>query len=177
MAEIQRNAAIESFTIVRISILRFRLTMFRLHRVGIGDTDLFEIIAPDVFDEPIQPDRLADYLSQSCNLMLVALEELDDGRTLMVGQCAAVLHMHPDKPTELYIDEVGTASTHRRLGIGRQLTKEMLVWGRERGCQAGWLGTETDNLEARALYDQLFGQGEEIMLYEFELDDEAVSFR
>ncbi len=77
MAEIQRNAAIESFTIVRISILRFTLTMFRLHRVGIGDTDLFEIIAPDVFDEPIQPDRLADYLSQSCNLMLVALEELE----------------------------------------------------------------------------------------------------
>ncbi len=95
----------------------------------------------------------------------------------MVGQCAAVLHLHPDKPTELYIDEVGTASTHRRLGIGRQLTKEMLAWGRERGCQAGWLGTEPTMLQPEGFMISFSDQGEEIMLYEFELDDEAVTFR
>jgi len=35
----------------------------------------------------------------------------------------AVIHLHPDKPPELYVDELGTASSHLRLGIGRRLMR------------------------------------------------------
>jgi aminoglycoside 6'-N-acetyltransferase I len=74
-----------------------------------------------------------------------------EGETV-VGQCAAVVHHHPDKPTELYVDELGTASSHRRLGIGRQLLAAMFDWGRELGCTEAWLGTERDNTAANSLY-------------------------
>lgn len=116
-------------------------------RLGLADAAILQSIAPDVFDEPVDPERLAAYLRAPDNLMVVALD-----RQLVVGQCAAVVHRHPDKPTELYVDEVGTASTHRRQGIARMMLEEMFAWGRELGCEEAWLGTELDNDAANALY-------------------------
>ncbi|MEO6396759.1 MAG: GNAT family N-acetyltransferase [Devosia sp.] len=120
---------------------------FVTRRILAGDETVFETIAPDVFDEPIDPLRLHDYLRQPGHLMVLALE----GERI-VGQCAAVIHRHPDKATELYVDEVGTASTHRRQGIARAMLEEMFNWGREQGCVEAWLGTELDNVEANGLY-------------------------
>lgn len=91
----------------------------------------------------------------------------DDG--LVVGQCAAVMHRHPDKVTELYIDEVGTAGTHLRQGIATRMVEAMFDWGRELGCREAWLGTELDNLEANGLYRKLGGKAEHMHYYEFKL--------
>jgi aminoglycoside 6'-N-acetyltransferase I len=115
-------------------------------RILADDGTAFQNIAPDVFDESIDPQRLHDYLRQPGHLMVLAFEG-----GLVIGQCAAVIHRHPDKPTELYIDEVGTASTHRRQGVARAMLDEMFRWGRELGCEEAWLGTELDNVEANAL--------------------------
>jgi aminoglycoside 6'-N-acetyltransferase I len=120
---------------------------FTLKRLSAGDMPVFARIAPDVFDEPVTPARLAAYLQAPGHIMVVALE----GETI-VGQCAGVVHRHPDKATELYIDEVGTASTHRRQGIARAMLEEMFGWGRALGCDEAWLGTELDNDAANALY-------------------------
>ena len=135
-----------------------------LKRMRPGDEGDFDSIAPDVFDEPIQPERLEAYLLEPNHLMILAIE---DG--VAVGQCAAVLHRHPDKPIELYIDEVGTASTHRRLGIGKRLLDAMFAWGRELGCREAWLGTEHDNAAANGLYRKAGGRHDAIMSYEFDL--------
>lgn len=135
-----------------------------LKRMRPGDEGDFDSIAPDVFDEPIHPERLEAYLLEVNHLMILAIE---DG--VVVGQCAAVLHRHPDKPIELYIDEVGTASTHRRLGIGKRLLDAMFVWGRELGCREAWLGTEHDNAAANGLYRKAGGRHDAIMSYEFDL--------
>lgn len=121
-----------------------------LERLSPGDQAVFDRIAPDVFDEPIHPERMRDYLRTPGHLMLLALEG-----DLVVGQCAAVIHRHPDKSTELYVDEVGTASTHLRQGIATKMMLEMFAWGRELGCEEAWLGTELDNDAANALYRNL----------------------
>lgn len=118
-----------------------------VRRMSAGDETLFQSVAPGVFDEPIHPGRLNDYLRQPGHMMVLAF----DG-DLVVGQCAGVLHLHPDKPTELYVDEVGTADAYRRQGIARQMMDELFAWGRELGCEEAWLGTETDNEPAKALY-------------------------
>lgn len=118
-----------------------------VRRILAGDEAAFQLIAPDVFDEPIDRLRLHEYLRQPGHVMVLAF----DGETV-VGQCAAVIHRHPDKATELYVDEVGTASTHLRQGIARAMMDEMFRWGRELGCEEAWLGTELDNVAANGLY-------------------------
>lgn len=118
-----------------------------VRRMKAGDETAFQSIATDVFDEPIDAERLDAYLREPGHIMVLAFEG-----DLAVGQCAGVIHRHPDKPTELYVDEVGTASTHLRRGIARMMMDELFAWGRELGCTEAWLGTETDNEPAKALY-------------------------
>lgn len=118
-----------------------------VRRMKPGDETLFQKIAPDVFDEPIHAERLLAYLSEPGHIMVLAFEG-----DLVVGQCAGVIHRHPDKPAELYVDEVGTGSTHLRRGIARMMMDELFAWGRELGCVEAWLGTETDNEPAKSLY-------------------------
>jgi ribosomal protein S18 acetylase RimI-like enzyme len=133
---------------------------FSLRRVTPADIMLFDTIEQDVFDEPVDPTRLAAYMREPGHLMVVAL----DG-DLVVGQCAGVIHRHPDKANELYVDEVGTASTHRRQGIARAMLDELFEWGRELGCEEAWLGTETDNEPAKALYRRYAPTEDETIQY------------
>jgi len=136
-----------------------------LKRLAPGDEAVFANIAPDVFDEPIHPELMHAYLREPGHVMLLAL----DG-DFVIGQCAAVLHRHPDKPVELYIDEVGTATTHLRQGIATAMMHEMFAWGRELGCEEAWLGTELDNDPANALYRQFKpAEDEAIRYYLFKL--------
>jgi len=135
-----------------------------LRRVTSDDGALFERIADDVFDEPVDPKSLQQYLAEPGHMMIVAI---DDG--VVVGQCAAVIHRHPDKVTELYIDELGTAPSHQRRGIGRRMIDAMFDWGRELGCKESWLGTELDNVAANALYRAIQGKADTMAYFEFEL--------
>jgi ribosomal protein S18 acetylase RimI-like enzyme len=133
---------------------------FAIKRLAPGDEAVFNFIAPDVFDEPIHPGRMRAYLREPGHIMLLAMEG-----DLVVGQCAAVLHKHPDKPTELYVDEVGTASTHLRQGVATMMMEAMFAWGRELGCEEAWLGTELDNDAANALYRRFRPEEDEAIQY------------
>lgn len=120
---------------------------FVLRRIGPHDAALLEQVAKGVFDEPVRTDRLARYLHAPGHLMVLALA---DG--MVVGQCVGVIHHHPDKPSELYVDEVGTADAYLRRGIATAMLAELFAWGRELGCEQAWLGTEAGNQAALALY-------------------------
>jgi len=133
-------------------------------RLTPADAALLGHVADGVFDEPIHPERLVAYLAQPGHAMVVAIA---DG--VVVGQCAAVLHKHPDKPTELYIDEVGVAPAFQRQGIARRLLDEMLALGKAMGCEEAWVGTEPDNLAARRLYESRGATPEPFVMYVFKL--------
>jgi len=119
-------------------------------RVTVADAALFARVAPEVFDAAVDPARLPAYLAAPGHLMVVAMHE-----DKIVGQIAAVIHRHPDKATELYIDEVGVTPALQRRGIGHRLLREMLTWGKDLGCDEAWVGTETDNEAACGLYESL----------------------
>ncbi|MBZ9773118.1 GNAT family N-acetyltransferase [Mesorhizobium sp. CO1-1-8] len=141
-----------------------KMEIVRLHP---GDDALVMRVADDVFDEPVRPDRLASYLRESGHFMIVALA---DG--VVVGQCAAVIHRHPDKVSELYIDEVGVSPAFQRHGIARKMLDAMFAIGRENGCEEAWVGTEPDNGAARALYEsrkEPHGPAESFVMYVYEL--------
>jgi ribosomal protein S18 acetylase RimI-like enzyme len=131
-----------------------------IRRVDPGDEALFDRVAPDVFDQPIDAKRLAAYLTEPGHHMLVALR---DGE--VIGQCAAVVHRHPDKPTELYIDEVGVTPALQRQGIARRMLDAMLALGKTLGCEEAWVGTEPDNAPARRLYESYGVEAESFLMY------------
>ena len=133
-------------------------------RMTIADAALLSLIAPDVFDEPIDAARLSTYLASPGHLMVLGF----DG-DLVVGQCVGVVHHHPDKPSELYVDEVGTASTYLRQGIASDMLAALFAWARELGCDEAWLGTGLDNAAANGLYRRLGATEEVIRYYAFRL--------
>jgi ribosomal protein S18 acetylase RimI-like enzyme len=133
-------------------------------RMAPDDAAAFARIAEGVFDQPIDPVRLRDYLATPGHLLVLAF----DG-DLIVGQCAGVLHRHPDKVTELYIDEVGTGDNYLRRGVASLMLGELFAWGRELGCAEAWLGTELDNEAANGFYRRWGGAEDTIKYYEFKL--------
>ena len=87
----------------------------------------------------------------------------------VVAQVAAVIHRHPDKPTERYIDEVGVTPALQRQGIARRMVAEMFALRKALGCEEAWVGTESGNAAARALYEAHGATGEPFVMYEYEL--------
>jgi aminoglycoside 6'-N-acetyltransferase I len=116
--------------------------------IGRHNAALLENVAGDVFDDAIDPARTAAWLEAPGHHMMVAVA---DGGPV-VGMITAMVHRHVDKPTELYIDEVGVDDAWLRQGIGRRLFDAMLAFGKSIGCEESWVGTEDDNVAARALY-------------------------
>lgn len=96
-------------------------------------------VAVDVFDEPVNAKRLAAYLAEPGHLRLSRSQAT---RWWLNARRSST---DPDKPTELYIDEVGVAPTFQRQGIARQLLDEMFALGKALGCEEAWVGTELDN--------------------------------
>ncbi len=99
--------------------------------------------------------------------MIVALA---DG--IVVGQCAAVIHRHPDKVSELYIDEVGVSPPSSARASRDKMLDAMFAIGREHGCKEAWVGTEPDNVAACALYElrkEPHGEAEDFVMYVYEL--------
>lgn len=126
-----------------------------------GDEPILARIAEEVFDHPFDPETLGRYLESPGHLLVVAI---DNG--LVVGQVAAIVHRHPDgRPTELYVDEVAVTPARQRERIARRMLEAMLALGREQGCQEMWVGTEPDNVAARALYKSLAADGETFVMY------------
>ena len=136
--------------------------------LGPDDAPVLERVAEDVFDSPVDPRWSAEFLSDRRHHLVVALD--DD---VVVGMVSAVDYVHPDKAPQLFVNEVGVASSHHRRGIARRLLDVMLAHGRTLGCTEAWVGTEHDNVAARRLYESAgAGAGEPFVLYEFPLDGE-----
>jgi aminoglycoside 6'-N-acetyltransferase I len=135
-----------------------------IRRLGAKDSARLDGVADGVFDEPVDAQRLAAYLADPGHILFVAIVG-----SLVVGQCAAVIHRHPDKLTELYIDEVGVAPGFTRQGIARRLLDAMLAFGKASGCEEAWVGTEPDNQPARGLYESGGATAEPFVMYVYKL--------
>ncbi len=144
---------------------------YEIKRLGPRDAALLSRVADGVFDAEIHPGRLAEYLRDGGHAMVVALAGGE-----VVGQARGVIHLQPDRPHELYIDNMGVAPALWRRGIGGRLLDEMLDWARERGCRTAWLGTEEDNIEARALYESRGGESTPMLMFAFEEFDRSAGF-
>lgn len=131
-----------------------------------GDEGVLGSVAEEVFDDPVRMDLAAEFLHDPRHHIAVAL---DDG--VVVGMASAVHYVHPDKPAQLFINEVGVAPSHQRQGIASQLIAQLLARGRSLGCTEAWVAADEDNGPARSLYAQVGGQEEltRAVIYTFPL--------
>ncbi len=111
-----------------------------------GDRDALSRVAAGVFDHAIHEQRTDEFLEDSRHHLVVAL----DADTI-VGMASGVHYVHPDKPPELWINEVGVAPSHRGQGIAARLLETLLDVGRQHGCRKAWVLTDRENVPAMRL--------------------------
>lgn len=137
-----------------------------------GDGDVLRSVAPEVFDNPVDPTLAREFLNDPRHHIVVAV---DDG--LVVGFASGVDYINPDKPQELFINEVGVAPTHRGQGLAKTLVRTLLGVAAARGCQTAWVLTDRANPIAMSLYKSTggvegideSGPAAEIVGYSFDL--------
>jgi len=117
-----------------------------------GDENVLANVAEDVFDNPIDQNLTREFLADPRHHIAVAM---DDG--LVVGFASGVHYVHPDKPAELWINEVGVAPSHHGQGLGKAVMGALLEVGRDHGCREAWVLTNVGNAAARALYVSVGG--------------------
>ena len=131
----------------------------------LGPQDAFVLasVAEGVFDHPVNPQFAAEFLADPRHHLVVAL----DGR-IVVGFASAVHYIHPDKPPELWINEVGVAPSHQNRGLGKRILQHMFEFGARLGCRQAWVLTDASNEPAVRLYSS-FGTGEAQIMFTFDL--------
>lgn len=115
--------------------------------LGRDDSAALDHVSPGVFDGPIHPQWLAEFLSDSRHHLAVAVDD-----ATVVGFASGVHYIHPDKPPELWVNEVGVAPSHQNQGIGRRLLATLFERARELNCAQAWVLTSRSNASARRMY-------------------------
>ena len=125
---------------------------FDIRVLGTDEQDVLTRVAPGVFDHEVDPALSAEFLRDPRHHLAVALEE-----GMVVGFASGVHYVHPDKPAELWVNEVGVAPTHQRQGLGRRLLAALFAHARQLGCREAWVLTSPANGAAVRLYESAGG--------------------
>lgn len=142
----------------------FHGTMSDPHVRLLGPDDLSALreIAAGVFDHAVSARWSAEFFADPRHHLAVALEN-----SVVVGMASAVHYVHPDKPPQLWINEIGVAPPYHGRGIGRHLLERLLRLGTELECTEAWVLTDRTNVAAQRLYESVGGlvPAEECIMY------------
>jgi ribosomal protein S18 acetylase RimI-like enzyme len=143
--------------------------MFTLRVLSPADISLLLNAADDVFDYTVNESYAREFLDDPRHHIVAALV---DG--VVIGFASAVHYIHPDKPPELWINEVGVAAPHQGRGIAKAILKEMVRLGNEIGCANAWVLTDKNNIAANGLYRSVGGKfsEEETVMYVFDANSQ-----
>ena len=108
-----------------------------------GDAAILSKVAPGVFDRTIDPKLAAEFLADTRHHLAAAIE---DGE--VVAMASAVHHVHPDKPPQLWINEVAVAPAHQSKGLGKAVLSALFDVGKSFGCTEAWVLTSRPNIPA-----------------------------
>lgn len=148
--------------------------MFIIRVLSSADIAHLNNIAEDVFDNPVNERYKQEFLEDPRHHIVVGLVN-----GAVIGFASPVHYIHPDKPPELWINEVGVAPDYRNIGVGKAILHEMLRVGRQLGRVNAWVLTDSANTPANGLYKSAGGQVAEgdTVIYEFPLVGEQPGFR
>jgi len=142
------------------------MVKYTVKSLSVKDYLLLLNVAEGVFDNPVNESFAREFLDDPRHHIFVAIA---DDR--IVGFASAVHYIHPDKPPELWINEVGVVSSYQGQGIGKAIMKEILNLGSKLGCKNAWVLTDRNNEPANHLYRSAGGKSseEDTVMYEFDL--------
>jgi aminoglycoside 6'-N-acetyltransferase I len=123
--------------------------------LGPGDDAILRNTAPEVLDRGIDWDLAREFLNDPRHHFVAAM---DGG--VVVGFASGVHYIHPDKPAQMFINEVGVAETHRGRGIGRKVVQRIVELARELECSEAWVLTDRENEAALRMYERAGGKRE-----------------
>jgi aminoglycoside 6'-N-acetyltransferase I len=96
---------------------------------------------------------VAEFIADPRHHLAVAI----DGAQV-VGFVSGLHYAHPDKPSEMWINEVGVAPSHQRRGLGNALLSTLVRHAEDLGCREAWVLTDRSNSPAMRLYTSTGGQ-------------------
>ena len=111
-----------------------------------SEWSVLDNVAPGVFDYALDPRLVAEFLGDNRHHLVVAI---DQGQ--VIGFASGVHYVHPDKPAELWINEVGVAPSHQGRGVGKAVIRALLQHGERLGCGEAWVLTDRSNHAALRL--------------------------
>jgi ribosomal protein S18 acetylase RimI-like enzyme len=136
--------------------------------LDLADLALLVATPEGVFDEPVNPGWAAAFLDDPANLLVAAVAQ-----GAVRGMASATILRHPDKPLQLFVNEVGVHPDWQGRGLGRAMMAALLAAARERGCRVAWVVTEADNAPALALNRSAGGEATpDLVMFEWALGDE-----
>jgi aminoglycoside 6'-N-acetyltransferase I len=146
--------------------------VIQLRTLRTGDDAVLRNVADGVFDADVRPELVAEVLADPRHHLVVAV---DDG--VVVGMASGIHYVHPDKPPELWINEVGVAPTHRNRGIARAVVEALLNIARSLNCREAWVLTDDGNPAAMRAYQAAGGVRHPVdqVMFEFRLQNSQVS--
>jgi aminoglycoside 6'-N-acetyltransferase I len=118
-----------------------------------SDQAVLNNVAPGVFDNDLIPRLVVEFLEDARHHLAVAI---DQGQ--VVGFASGVHYVHPDKPSELWVNEVGVAPSHQGRGIGKAVVRTLLQHAKILGCREAWVLTDRSNHAAMRTYASNGGQ-------------------
>jgi aminoglycoside 6'-N-acetyltransferase I len=112
------------------------------------DAAVLVAVGAGVFDDALDPHVTTEFLNDPRHHLVAAID-----RGVVVGFASAVHYVHPDKSSpEMWINEVGVATTHRGRGVAKAILQRLLDLARAIGCVEAWVLTERTNEAALRLY-------------------------
>ena len=141
---------------------------FAIRILGPLDADVLTRVDPDVLDRPARPELVEEFLHDPRHHIAVAIHD----KGIVVGMASGLHYIHPDKPVQFFINEVGVADGRQNQGVGQRLVEQLLVLARRLGCSETWVATEEEDAPARALYRKTGGEEapESIVMYTYRFD-------
>jgi len=136
-----------------LDINKDNIVAFETRILDSGDHGVLADVAPGVFDNAVDPRLVAEFLGDHRHHLAVAI---DQGQ--VIGFASGVHYVHPDKPPELWINEVGVAPSHQGRGVGKAVIRAVLRHAKRLGCVEAWVLTDRSNQAAMRLYTSTGGR-------------------
>ena len=141
--------------------------MTAMHVQIVKPDDDLQALAAQINDaEWDDANEMADYDAQSLQYYLLQQDTVfiacHDADGVLLGISSGRFLIKPyEKERWLYVDEVDVAVNHRKKGAGKAMMNKLFDMADDHDCEEVWLGTETDNEPAKALYRSLDPEEEE----------------